>query len=66
MLKLDFTKAEVKEIIEKTYMNEFQQRILEYRLLNYSISKMSVLENCSESTISREIKRIKKKIKKVL
>jgi hypothetical protein len=27
---------------------------------------MAMLENCSESTISREIKKIKKKIKKVI
>lgn len=66
MLKLNFTKEEVNNIKEKTYFNEFQERILEYRLKEYSITKMAMLENCSESTISREIKKIKKKIMKVL
>ena len=43
-----------------------QERIFEYRLKDYSITKMSMLEHCSESTISREIKKIKKKIRKVI
>ena len=66
MLKLEFTRNEVNNIKEKTYFNEFQERILEYRLKEYSITKMAILENCSESTINREIKKIKKKIMKVL
>ena len=66
MLKLNFTKEEVNNIKEKTYFNEFQERILEYRLKEYSITKMAMLESCSESTINREIKKIKKKIMKVL
>ena len=44
----------------------FQERILEYRLKEMSITKMAMLENCSESTINREIKKIKNKIKKVI
>lgn len=66
MTKFDFTKAEVEKIKSKIYLNEFQERILEYRIKEYSIAKMSILENCSESTISREIKKIKNKIKKVI
>ena len=66
MMKLDFTQDEVERIIKQTYMNEFQQRVLEYRLKEYSITKMAILENCSESTINREIKKIKKKILKVI
>lgn len=66
MLKLDFTKQEVDNIKSKIYLNELQERILDYRLKEYSITKMSLLENCSESTINREIKKIKKKIMKVL
>ena len=65
MTKFDFTKAEVEEIKSKIYLNEFQERILEYRIKEYSITKMSILENCSESTINREIKKIKNKIKKI-
>ena len=66
MIKFDFTKTEVEEIKSKIYLNEFQERILEYRIKEYSITKMSMLEHCSESTISREIKKIKNKIKKVI
>ena len=66
MLKLDFSKEEYEDIKNKIFLNEFQERIFEYRIKEYSIAKMSILENCSESTINREIKKIKNKIKKVI
>lgn len=66
MLKLDFTKQEINDIKSKIYFSELQERILEYRLKEYSITKISILENCSESTINREIKKIKKKIMKAI
>ena len=66
MLKLEFTKNEVDNIKSKIYFSEIQERIFEYRLKEYSITKMAMLESCSESTINREIKKIKKKIMKVI
>ena len=66
MLRLEFTKQEVNEIKEKIYLSEIQERIFEYRLREYSITKMAMLENVSESTINREIKKIHKKILKVI
>ena len=66
MLKLDFSKEEYKNIKNKIFLNEFQERIFEYRIKEYSITKMAMLENCSESTINREIKKIKNKIKKII
>lgn len=66
MLKFEFTKNEVETIKSKIYLSELQERIFEYRLKEYSITKMAMLENCSESTISREIKKIKRKINKVI
>lgn len=66
MIKFDFTKKEVEDIKSKIYLNELQEKIFEYRIKEYSIAKMSILENCSESTISREIKKIKNKIKKII
>jgi IS30 family transposase len=66
MLKLEFTKQEVDIIKSKIYLSEIQERIFEYRLKEYSITKMAMLENVSESTISRELKKIKKKIMKIL
>ena len=66
MFKLDLTKQEIDEIKSKIYLSDIQERILEYRLKEYSITKMAQLENCSEPTISKEIKKLKEKIMKVL
>ena len=66
MLKLNFTKAELQEIKDKIYLSEIQEKIIEYRLKEYSRVKMAQLENCSLSTIDREINKIAKKIIKVL
>ena len=66
MMRFDFTKQEMNDILSKIYLSELQERILEYRLKEYSITKMSMLENLSESTINREIKKIKKKIMRVI
>ena len=66
MFKLDLTKQEIEDIKSKIYLSDIQERILEYRLKEYSITKMAQLENCSEPTISKEIKKLKEKIMKVL
>ena len=66
MLKLEFTKSEVDEIKSKIYLSELQERIFEYRLKEYSITKMAMLENVSESTINRELRKVKRKIMKVI
>lgn len=66
MLKLDFTKKEIDDIKSKIYLSDMQERILEYRLKEYSITKMAQLEYCSESKISKELNKIKKKIMKVI
>ena len=66
MLKLNFTKAELEEIKDKIYLSEIQERIMEYRLKEYSRVKMAQLENCSIQTIDREIKKIAEKILKII
>lgn len=66
MLKIDLTREEYNELIDKLMLNEFQKRILEYHIKDFSIVEMSIKENCSESTISREIKKIKNKIKRAI
>ena len=66
MLRFDFTKQEVEEIKNKIYLSEIQERIFEYRLREYSITKMAMLENVSESTINRELKKIRRKIMKII
>lgn len=50
----------------KIHFTELQNRIINYRQDEYSITKMAMIENCSESTISREIRKIKRKIFKVI
>lgn len=66
MLKFEFTNQEIDEIKSKIHFTPIQERIIEYRLNEETIVKMALLEHCSESTINREIKKIKKKIMKVL
>jgi hypothetical protein len=66
MLKLNFTKAELQELKDKIYLSEIQERIIEYRLKEYSRVKMAQLENCSIQTIDREINKLAKKILKIM
>lgn len=66
MLKLEFTNQEIDYIKSKIHFTQLQERIIQYRLDEFSITKMAMLEHCSESTISREIKKIKRKIMKVI
>lgn len=66
MFRLEFTKQEINIIKSKIYLSELQERILDYRLKEYSITKMALLENVSESTINRELKKVKRKIMKVI
>lgn len=66
MLKLNFTKAELEEIKDKIYLSEIQERIMEYRLKEYSRVKMAQLENVSVQTIDREINKLAKKILKII
>ena len=66
MLKIEFTNQEIDLIKSKIHFTPMQERIIEYRMNEYTITKMSMLECCSESTINREIKKIKRKIKKVI
>ncbi len=66
MMKLEFTKQEVEYIKSKIYLSQRQEKIFEYRLKEIPIFEMAEKENCSESTINRELNKIKKKIMKVI
>lgn len=66
MFKIEFTNKEIEKIKSKIHFTPMQERIIDYRLNEESIVKMAMKEHCSESTINREIKKIKKKIMKVL
>lgn len=66
MFKLNFSKNEIADIKSKIYLSEDEEKILDMRLLNYSITKMAIEMNMSERTINRNIKKIKDKIRRVI
>lgn len=66
MARLEFTKQEIADIKSKIYLSEDEEKILDMRLLNYSITKMAIEMNMSERTINRNIKKIKDKIRRVI
>ena len=66
---LDFTKFELDYILQNANFNDIQLRIFK-RLTDkqgrQKIVKISIEENISERTVSRIIKQIKNKIKRLL
>lgn len=62
----DFTQEEFESISKKAMLNSELKQILEMKIKGYSITKMSMELNMSESSINRRIKQLKKKIMKVL
>jgi hypothetical protein len=66
MLKIDFTQQEINDIKSKIKFTDRQERIIEYRRSEWTLVKMADEEHCDISTISRELKKIKKKIYKVI
>lgn len=64
MYKFNFDKEELKILADKVYLTDIQKRIIEYRMLDYSIIKMAILKNCSTATISRELNKALYKIGK--
>ena len=67
--KLDFTKIELEYILQNANFNDIQLRIFK-RLTDkqgrQKIVKIAIEENISERTVSRIIKQIKNKIKRLL
>lgn len=62
----DLTKDEYNYIKDKLMLNEEMSLILEMKIKRYSITKMSIELNMSESSVNRRIKELKRKIKKIL
>lgn len=62
----DLTKEEYNYIKDKLMLNEELSKILEMKIKRYSITKMSMEMNMSESSVNRRIKELKRKIKKIL
>ena len=67
--KFDFTKNELDYILQNANFNDIQLRIfnrLTYKVGRQKIVKIAIEENISERTVSRIIKQIKNKIKRLL
>ena len=62
----DFTKEEYELIKEKAMLDDELSQILEMKIKRYSITKMALELHTSERTISRRVKKLKKKIMKVI
>ena len=62
----DFTKEEYEQIKDQLMLDDELAKILEMKIKNYSITKMSLELNMSISSINRRIKKLKKKIMKLL
>ena len=66
-MKFDLTKEEVKNIKEKIYLSDIQEQILDMKLKgNLTEVGMAMELGVSESTITYQWKKVKKKILKVI
>lgn len=67
MRLLELTKQEIKEIKEKIYLTEIQEKILDMKMEgNLTEIGMAMELGVSESTITYQWKKVKKKILKVI
>ena len=62
----EFTKEEFDYICEKAMLNDELTKIFEMKIRDYSITKIAMELNMSESTVNRRIKELKRKIMKVI
>ena len=62
----DFTKEEYELLKEQLMLDDELSKILEMKIKNYSITKMSIELNMSVSSVNRRIRKLKKKIMKLL
>ena len=65
-MSFDFTKEEYELLKEQLMLNDELSKILEMKIKNYTITKMSMELNMSESSVSRRVRKLKRKIKKIL
>jgi DNA-binding Lrp family transcriptional regulator len=62
----EFTKEEFDTICEKAMLNEELAKIFEMKIKDYSITKIAIELNMSESSVNRRIKELKRRIMKVI
>ena len=64
---IDFTKEEIQVIKSKIYLTDLQEKILDMKLKgDYTEKGMALQLGVSESTITYQWKKVKKKILKVI
>ena len=62
----EFTKEEFDSIVEKAMLSEELAKIFEMKIKDYSITKIAMELNISESTANRRVKELKRRIMKVI
>lgn len=62
----EFTQEEFETICKKAMLNDELIKIFEMKIKGYSIIHIAIEMHMSTSTVSRRIKELKKKIKKIL
>lgn len=62
----DFTREEYEELKEKLMLNDELSELLERKIKGESVVKISLEMNMSQSTVSRRVKLLKKKIMKII
>jgi DNA-directed RNA polymerase specialized sigma24 family protein len=66
MSRFDFTKEEYDKLISAGLFSEDEEKILLYNCRGLSIVEMSQKLSCSTSKIDKDIKKIKKKLRRLL
>lgn len=61
-----FTRADYERLVKECMLNEEYQKLLEYKILGYSIIQIAQKLNCSEARVSVMVRELKKKIKKII
>lgn len=61
-----FTKKDYEYLVQECMLDEEYSKLLEMKIKGYSITKISMELNMSESTINRKLNKLKKKIKKII
>lgn len=65
-VSFDFSKAEYIRICDEAMLSDLQKQLLEDKIKGLSITAMSMKHHMSPETVSRQIRKIKKRILKVI
>lgn len=66
MYKFEFSKKDCDFIKEQAMLDDELSKLLEYKIKGYSITKIALLLNISNATVSRRTKKLINRIKKIL